>query len=999
MADLFAQLQAALGDGYRVEKELGGGGMSRVFVATETALERQVVVKVLPVDLAAGLSIERFRREIQFAAKLQHPHIVPLLSTGAAEGLLYYTMPLIEGESLRAKLARQGELPIPEAVRILRDVADALSYAHEHGLVHRDIKPENVLLSGKHALVTDFGVSKALSTATGTSTVTSIGVALGTPVYMAPEQAAADPSTDHRADIYALGVVGYELLTGQPPFGGLSAQQVLAAHAAEVPVAVTQRRGSVPPTLATLVMRCLEKHPADRPQTAGEIAQTLEAIATPSGGTTPTGRPPIAAPPPTDARLRRWALGAGVVLVAGAALYLWWPRQARPVDPNLVAVAPFRVTGADPSLTYLREGMVDLLAADLTGEGGPRAADPRATMSAWRRMAGSTEADLSEGAALRLARGLGAGQLILGGIVGSKTHLVVNARLLTVPDGRTRAQASAKGSSDSLLFFPEQLAAQLLARGAEKNEQRLPSLTTTSLEALRAYLDGQSEYRRGHYVAAAAHLSRALQVDSTFALAAFALEQALGWGEVSGYDVDRVERLAWAARNRLSARDQILLAALIGPNGPVPTSEAEILAARERAVEIAPDDAEAWYFLGDEYFHEGVFLGLLDARERATTAFQRALTLDSTFAAPLAHMVILAAFRGDTTEVRRFGTRYLRADSTGVIGLATRWRMAMALRDPKMLRDVRGRIDSAPGEAWVIGLSLWDEGLDVADGERALVAERRAATTPAERSRYFVGRSTLLFNSGRPAEASAALDTLAQTPFSVWGPSARWMRIGAALYWDGDTAAAAATVRELTPSADGPPARAARERSLQYGNICWVEQWRLAHGVTRTARRALERLESAAAPYDSAPTIASGKVCAVILEAWLASEERSPKADSRMAHADSLMRTGPVGRAGYPFLPFENLVVARLLASRGHTARALAAVRRREYFAETDLGTFLTTYLREEGRLAALTGDREGAARALRRYLAIRTNPEPGLVSEVDRVKAELAALVGEARR
>src|SRR5690349_9311364 len=193
MADLFARLQAALGDGYRIEKELGGGGMSRVFVATETALERQVVVKVLPVDLAAGLSIERFRREIQFAAKLQHPHIVPLLSAGAAEGLLYYTMPLIEGESLRAKLARQGELPIPEAVRILRDVADALSYAHEHGLVHRDIKPENVLLSGKHALVTDFGVSKALSTATGTSTVTSIGVALGTPVYMAPEQAAADP--------------------------------------------------------------------------------------------------------------------------------------------------------------------------------------------------------------------------------------------------------------------------------------------------------------------------------------------------------------------------------------------------------------------------------------------------------------------------------------------------------------------------------------------------------------------------------------------------------------------------------------------------------------------------------------------------------------------------------------------------------------------------------------------------------------------------------------
>jgi serine/threonine-protein kinase len=997
MADLLGQLQAALGDAYRIEKELGGGGMSRVFVATETTLERQVVVKVLPLDLAAGLNVQRFRREIQLAAKLQHPHIVPLLSAGAAEGLLYYTMPLIEGEPLRTKLARQGELPIPEAVRILRDVADALSYAHEHGLVHRDIKPDNVLLAGKHAVVTDFGVSKALSTATGTSTLTSIGVALGTPAYMAPEQAAADPATDHRADIYALGVVGYELLTGHPPFGGLSGQQVLAAHAAEAPVAVTQRRGTVPPTLATLVMRCLEKHPADRPQTAGEIVQTLEAIATPSGGTTPTGRFPVALPR-TAARRRRWAIGAGAVLLSGLAMYLFWPPRVRLADPNLVAVAPFRVTGADPSLTYLREGMVDLLAADLTGEGGPRAADPRATMSAWRRMAGSAEADLSEDAALRLARGLGAGQLILGGIVGSKTHLVVNARLLTVPSGRTRAQASAQGSSDSLLFIPEQLAAQLLARGAGETEQRLASLTTTSLEALRAYLDGQSEYRRGHYVAAAAHLSRALQVDSTFALAAFALEQTLGWG-VSGYDEDRVQRLAWAARNRLSPRDQILLAAYIGPNGPAPRPSAEVLAARERAVEVAPDQPEAWYFLGDEYFHYGAFLGISDARERATAAFRRALTLDSTFAGPLGHMVILAARRGDTAEVRRLGTLYLRVDSTGLIALATRWRMAVALGDSTMRRHVRALIDSNPSDAWVIGYFAWDEGLDLADAEHALAAQRRVAATPSERSRYFVGRSVLLFNRARPTEASATLDTLAQTPFSVWGPSARWMRIGAALYWDGDTAAAAATVTGLTPSADGPLARAVGERSRQYGNLCWVEQWRLAHGETRTARRALERLESAAAPYDSAATVASSRLCAAILDAWLASAERSADAEARVARADSLMRTGPAGRAEYPLLPFENLVVARLLASRGDTGRALAAVRRREYPAASDIGTFLTTYLREEGRLAALTGDRPGAIRALRRYLAIRTNPEPGLVAEVDHMKAELAALVGEARR
>src|SRR5881227_2512425 len=261
--------------------------MSRVFLAEEVRLGRRVLVKVLPPELAAGVSAERFEREIQLAAKLQHPHIVPLLTAAARGDLLYYVMPHIAGESLRARIAHERALPVGETVRILRDVCDALAYAHGHGVVHRDIKPDNVLLSGKHALVTDFGVAKAVSSSTGSGsgTLTSIGMALGTPAYMAPEQAAGDPNADHRADLYAVGVLGYELLAGRTPFGGLSPQGMLAAQVTATPDPVTQHRDSVPPALAALIMRCLAKHPADRPQSADDVLGQLEAMATPTGST------------------------------------------------------------------------------------------------------------------------------------------------------------------------------------------------------------------------------------------------------------------------------------------------------------------------------------------------------------------------------------------------------------------------------------------------------------------------------------------------------------------------------------------------------------------------------------------------------------------------------------------------------------------------------------------------------------------------------------------
>jgi eukaryotic-like serine/threonine-protein kinase len=295
-----------VGDTYRLQRELGGGGMSHVFLAEETRLGRQVVIKVLPPEMGAGVNAERFEREIVLAAKLQHPHIVPLLTAGASGDLLYYVMPFIQGESLRVKLAREGELPVTEATRILRDVVDALAYAHRNGVVHRDIKPDNVMLSEGHAVVTDFGVAKAVSASSGSSagSLTSLGVALGTPAYMAPEQAAADPHVDHRADIYAVGALAYEMLCGRPPFTAPTPQALLAAHITQTPDPVTRYRPTVSPQLNGLVMRCLEKRAADRWQTAAELVPQLDTMTTPSGGMTPTGAQTLVSSG-TEAAIRR----------------------------------------------------------------------------------------------------------------------------------------------------------------------------------------------------------------------------------------------------------------------------------------------------------------------------------------------------------------------------------------------------------------------------------------------------------------------------------------------------------------------------------------------------------------------------------------------------------------------------------------------------------------------------------------------------------------------
>lgn len=323
---LQSEVQAALVDQYTIERELPRGGMSRVFVASEDALRRLVVIKVLAPELAASLSAERFKREIGLAARLQHPHIVPLLSAGLAGSHLYYTMPFVDGESLRERMIRERPMACEDIVRILEEIAGALAYAHEEAVVHRDIKPENVMFFHGQAVVLDFGIGKALISASTSETelqhITQVGMSLGTPTYVAPEQAAGDLALDHRADLYAMGVVAYEMITGHPPFAGRSPQQVIEAHARQAPEPLTTRRPDTPRALSDIVMRMLAKQPEERPASGDEIVRALAATRT----TRHSGGGPVVETIANAPVWIPWAIAAVMTVVAVVLLVLFMSR-------------------------------------------------------------------------------------------------------------------------------------------------------------------------------------------------------------------------------------------------------------------------------------------------------------------------------------------------------------------------------------------------------------------------------------------------------------------------------------------------------------------------------------------------------------------------------------------------------------------------------------------------------------------------------------------------
>jgi serine/threonine-protein kinase len=398
MPEIPKNLQASLGSSYRIVRDLGGGGMSHVYLAHDESLGRDIVVKVLHGDLVDVVNLERFSREIKLAARLSHPHIVPLLTAGESDGRPFYTMPLVKGQSLRDRLDAEGALRAPDAIRILRDVAAALGYAHDQGVVHRDIKPDNILLTGDSAAVTDFGVAKALSASSPTQTaVTSVGISLGTPAYMAPEQAAGDTRIDGRADLYALGVTAFEMVGGRVPFHDRTVQAMLAAHISEPPPDIRTLRADLPARLSALIMQCLAKDPNQRPHDAADFIRTLDSLSDPTLQTVAhpsLARPLLAKPSSTGVQLRVAAiLGMGVLAVAAIGYFA--NRRASARDAELASSAPSAVSaaplvsiavlpfggGTDTSDTYLREGMAEQLMGAIGRVPGVRVASRISTFA------------------------------------------------------------------------------------------------------------------------------------------------------------------------------------------------------------------------------------------------------------------------------------------------------------------------------------------------------------------------------------------------------------------------------------------------------------------------------------------------------------------------------------------------------------------------------------------------------------------------------------------
>jgi tetratricopeptide (TPR) repeat protein len=1013
--DPFAVIRDSLSDRYVVERELGRGGMAVVYLAHDRRHDRPVAIKVLDPDLSSAVGTERFQQEIRTAAQLTHPHILTVFDSGEAGGLLYYIMPYMPGESLRDRLARETQLPLEDALAITREVADALAYAHEHGVVHRDIKPENILLSGSHACVADFGIARAL---TADVRLTATGVSPGTPAYMSPEQAVAESNIDGRSDQYSLACVVYEMLTGEAPFTGATTKAILAKRLLQAAPSMRIVRDSIPEGVDWAIQRALSRVPADRFPTMRDFAAALQIATTPSSvpRITPVdyGQHQLHQPAgrdrtPSDeavavrslvASLRRrmrtsrafpYLVALLLLTIAGATFVMTRDGALTP-NKDLIAILPFRASAADTAVRFLGEGVPDLLTDQLTREAGPHTVDFETVMSAWTA-AGLDRGNQSDERRRRVARSTGARQIVEGSIIGSPNSITVKASLIDIGDTTPRATTSATGPLTNWAALVDSVAAALLSKQAGE-EQHLYLLKEYPLPALRAYLDGRKAYHVGRYAEAQRRYEEALAIDSTLTFAAMGLIVVSNNIRITNESAERGLRLAYAGRERLKPGDRTYLEAHAGAHYPAVEPMAVQIKSWERAVELTRRP-EAHFELGERLFMYGRYVGMRDAWERAERSFSRAVELRPGFVAPLQRLMEIAAARQDTAAVRTLSRRLLTADSTADVAGYVRWRAALELAGsrnvPRLPADLAGLTGPSLKHIWSTA-QLTGDPRALEDAGRAIRRLQDSALTFDMQADALAGDYVLAMNEGRLREAPDLLRTAAGAR-SYFIPLIRAQLVRDALFGGGDMGAAERAIEELNRTiADAPSDPTPLDAAAVYMALCAAEQWRIVHKQTGTARKSIEQMW-ALVPIlhrdriggTSTPIVGAEPSCPRIVEALLADADGASTA--ALARADSLMALGPMetdAMAG-------NIILARLWEKAGNIDAALQALRRRPHAV---LGLFyLAPSLREEGRLAELSGDREGAIRAYRHYLALRSRPDPELQPEVDSVSRSLQRL------
>jgi serine/threonine-protein kinase len=869
-----------LGDRYLLDEELGTGGQGIVYKALDRRLGRHVAVKFIRSDVAPLLGADRFQREIAIAAALSHPNIVPLLDSGGEGEHLYYTMPLAEGETLRARLLRQPQMPLNEALAITRDVASALDYAHERGFLHRDIKPENILLSGGRAMVLDFGLARAIEVA-GEASVTSGTLVIGTPTYMSPEQASGQRRLDGCADLYSLGCVLYEMLAGDPPFTGATAQAIIARHLVDQPPAISTVRPTVTPAFEDVLEKVLAKVPADRYQSGAELSAALQQAVT--GGR-------------TRARRLRWpAAAAGVIAVAGIAALMVHPRVS--LDANKVMGFPLVAQGGVPPFEV--EQVEAAVAAAMQDT------DPLRWLRARLYLGEGARGSLTADSATRVARRRGARYWLGGSLARIGDSLLVRLELFDAGADSlvaSRTEAGGPGTPGYVLAFRavNLLLPRVVGRSTHVAEKYLERHQPA---AVAKWLAGEVAYRNARYRNALALYREALAADSTLVPAALKGAMSAAW-LVEYAAADSLVQLALSHESELPPPNRLLAHGMAHQFAGDGDSAAVWY---QRAVEQNPDWSEAWYSVGEAAYH--LWPGREQLDSVAHDAFLRSVQADPDFAPVVFHLAELAIAGNDLDGAAKLVTRYigLSADTAQQLQLQL---MLSCVRSPGSAdwTPLAAR-DTGGVELITAGRILAAGGRHLRCAESAYGAALRSRLPDEDQSRRWtasLGLHHVLIARGNREAAKALADSIV----AAGQPAGRGLRILDALVGAGSDAIGAAEMAAQDAPLD----------SVSIARLQWFGEWGAAHGDTVRLAAVTARMQMKAA--ESGMRKDSVRVRAMVARLLLARGDTAAAIDSlRALHPIAPLDLLIWGH--WEPMSSERLLLARLLLARGQPAEAM----------------------------------------------------------------------------